>query len=347
MIARIALPGSGYSSPQSQLLFFDRLVERVRALPGVSSTGVISARPFGGLGPATTVRDAARGPVPHAQDPVADVRYADPGLFPALGIPLERGTLFDARDSADGPPRVLISASLARALWRDGDAVGRELRMQLYGGIVTTVAGVVGDIHLKDARTPPRPAAYLSASRFPDGMRDLVVRVNGPPEAIVPALRATVGSIDASVPLYAVTTLPQLVDTSLAGDRLTTLLLAGFALVALLLAGVGVFGVFAGDVTRRRKEIGIRLALGAPESGVISMLLVAAMRRALLGVAAGALLAVLLGRAMQSLLFGVGATDPISFVSVAAIVTSLALAATLVPTWQALRRSPLRSLREE
>jgi putative ABC transport system permease protein len=110
---------------------------------------------------------------------------------------------------------------------------------------------------------------------------------------------------------------------------------------------VGVFGVFAGDVTRRRKEIGIRLALGARASGVISMLLAATMRRALLGVAAGALLAVLLGRAMQSLLFGVGATDPISFVSVAATVTGLAVAATLVPAWQALRRSPLRSLRED
>ena len=142
-------------------------------------------------------------------------------------------------------------------------------------------------------------------------------------------------------------TLPQLVDKSLAADRLTMLLLAGFAVVALLLAGVGVFGVFAGDVTRRRKEIGVRLALGARESQVLSMLLGAALRRAVLGVAAGSLLAAVLGRAMQSLLFAVSATDPISFASVAATVTGVALTATLIPTWQALRRYPLRSLREE
>ncbi len=347
VIARIALPASGYSSAQDQRLFFDRLVARVRALPGVRSAGVISARPFDGLGVATTVRDAGLGPVPSAQDPVADIRYADPGLFPALGIQVMRGAVFDARDAAGRPPRVLISAALARTVWPDREAVGRELAMHLHGGIVATVAGVVGDIRLMDARTLPRPVAYPSASRFPSEIRDLVVRVDEPPEAIVPALRAAVGSIDPSLPLYHVTTLPQLVDRSLAADRLTTLLLAGFAVVALLLAGVGVFGVFAGDVTLRRKEIGLRLALGARESQVLSMLLGAALRRAVLGVAAGSLLAAVLGRAMQSLLFAVSATDPISFVSVAAIVTAVALAATLVPAWQALRTYPLRSLREE
>jgi predicted permease len=347
VIARIALPGSGYGSPDRQRLFFDRVAERVRALPGVKAAGVISARPFGGLGAATTVRDAARAPAPHAQDPVADVRSADPGLFPALGIPVQNGALFDARDSAGRSPSALISANLARALWPDRDAVGRELAIEMYGGLVATVAGVVGDIHLIDARTPPRPVVYLSAARFPSNVQDLVVRVDGPPDAIVPSLRAAVGSIDRSVPLYAVTTLPRLVDRSLAGDRLTTLLLSAFAAVALLLAGVGVFGIFAGDVARRRKEIGIRLALGARESGVVSMVLAAALRRAVLGVAAGAVLAAVLGRAMQSLLFGVVATDPVSFMTVAAAVTALALAATLVPTRQALNRDPLRSLREE
>jgi putative ABC transport system permease protein len=125
------------------------------------------------------------------------------------------------------------------------------------------------------------------------------------------------------------------------------LLLAGFALAALFLAGVGVFGVFADDVARRRKEIGVRLALGARESGLIAMVLAAAVRHVVVGVAAGAVLAGLLGHAMRALLFGVSAADPLSFASVAAAVAGLALVATIVPTWQALRRAPLRSLRED
>ena len=345
LIARVALPANAYP-PARQRLFFDRLIERVRVLPGVRAAGVMGLRPFDGIGPATLVRDATRPPARHGQDPVADVRYVDPGLFRALAMPLERGTSFDARD-AGGPPRVVISASLARELWLAENPVGRALAVEMYGGIVATVAGVVGDIRLMDARTAPRPVAYLSAARFPSNVRDVVVRVDGAPEATVPALRAAVASINPAVPLYAVTTLPHVVNRSLAGDRLTMFLLVGFGLVALLLAGVGVFGVFAGDVARRRKEIGIRLALGARESGVIAMLLAAALRRALIGVIAGGLIAAVLGRAMRSLLFGVGPTDAISFVSVAAGVTGLALGATLLPTWQALRKSPLRSLREE
>jgi putative ABC transport system permease protein len=178
-------------------------------------------------------------------------------------------------------------------------------------------------------------------------IQDLVVRTDGPPDTLVPALRAVARSLDASLPLYDVVTLPGLVQRSLARDRLIVLLLAGFAVVALLLAAAGVFGVFAGDVTRRRKEIGIRLALGAPESRVLTMMLHAASRRAVIGIAAGALLAAVMGQVMKSLLFGVRPTDPTSFVGVAAVVMAVALAATLLPTRQALKAQPLASLREE
>ena len=344
VVARVALPGS-YATPQSQRDFFEQLAGAARRLPGVTAAGIISARPFNGIGPATTVHDARRPADSDQQDPVADVRYADAQALPALGIRLVGGAWFDARD-VDGPPRVIISETLARTVWPDSDPVGQHLAMELFGGIRPTVAGVVRDVHLMDARTPPRPAAYLSVSHFTDGVRDLVVRVDGDPAGVVPSLRATVAALDSSLPLYNVATLPAMVEASLAEDRLTMFLLVGFASIALLLAAVGVFGVFAGDVTRRRKEIGIRLALGARESSIVWMLLRQAFIRAALGVAAGAVLAAVLGRAMESLLFGVGAADPATFAIVVALVLALALAATLGPAVQALRRSPLATLRE-
>jgi len=316
-------------------------------LRGVRTAGLISGRPLGGFGAATTVRDAASASPVDFQDPVAEIRYVDRGAFATLGIPLERGALFDDGGGMNSQPSVVISAGLAHTLWGNRDAVGHGLSMQLYGGIVARVIGVVGDIHSNDVRSPPRPTAYLSASRFPMDTQDLVARTEGPPEALVTALRGVARSLDPSLPLYDVVTMPTLVSRSLARDRLIVLLLAGFAGVALLLAAVGIVGVFASDVTRRRKEIAIRLALGARESRVVSMLLGAAARRATVGIAAGALLAGVMGHVMQSLLFGVGPTDPVSFAGVAALVLAVAVAATLVPTWQALRARPLTSLREE
>ena len=218
--------------------------------------------------------------------------------------------------------------------------------MQLFGGIVARVIGVVGDIHSIDVRSPPGPWPTFSASRFPMDTQDLVARVEGPPEALVTTLRAVARSLNPGLPLYDIVTMPTLVSRSLARDRLIVRLLAGLAGGALLLAAVGIVGVFAGDVTQRRKEIAIRLALGARESRVMSMLLVAATRRATVGVAAGALLAGVMGHVMQSLLFGVGPRSG-SFAGVVTLVIVVALAATLVPTWQALRAQPLTSLREE
>ena len=344
VFARVALPGT-YATPDSTRLFYERLVDKVRALPGVTSAGIISARPLSGIGPATTVRDAVRPPDPNGQDPVADVRLVDAGTLDALGVSLERGTPFDARDST-GPSRVLISATLARTVWPGADPVGRTLALEIYGHTIATVAGVFRDVHLFDARTAPRPLAYLPAGRYPDSVRDLVVRVDGDPARIVPSVRVAVAAMDPSLPLYAVTELATLVKRSTARDRLTMWLLAAFATIALVLAGVGVFGVFAADIASRRREIGIRLALGARQSAIVWLLLDRSARTVIVGLATGALLALLAGRSMESLLFGVTAADPFSFAVVGLLVAALAVWATLIPTWRALSRSPLATLRE-
>jgi putative ABC transport system permease protein len=344
-VARVGLPGDRYRGEDSQRVFFDRLVERARALPGVRAAGILSARPLGGIGPATTVGDAQAPASASAAPPIADVRYADAAVFDALRMPLVAGRFFDPADTSD-PVKVVITRDLAETLWPDGRAVGRRLSVAMYDGITADVIGVVGTVHLMDPRTAARPVVYLSTSRFPGPVRDLVVRADVTPASLVPALRALVTALDPSLPLYAVTTLPELVDETLASDRFTTFVLTIFAAGALLLAGVGVVGVLAGDVTRRRQEIGIRLALGARGGQVVALLLRQVLRRAAAGAIGGTVLAALLARGMGALLFGVRPSDPVTLIGAAVAVVALALAATAIPAFAALRRSPLSALRE-
>src|SRR6185436_11167190 len=195
----------------------------------------------------------------------------------------------------------------------------------MHDGITPEVIGVVGSVHLADARTPTGPVVYLADGRFPSSMRDVVVRADAAAASIVPALRSALAGIDATLPLYAVNTMPRVVDLSLASDRFTTVMLSAFGAVSLLLVAVGVFGVFAEDVSRRRKEIGIRLALGARMSTVVRLIVAGAMRRAAAGVAP---------------------FDLPSFAMATASVVAVALVATVIPTVQAIRRSPLSALRE-
>jgi putative ABC transport system permease protein len=344
--ARVALVGPGYASSASQHAFFETLLERLRTVPAVQSASLISTRPFGGLGPATDVSDPLQAHDAATYSTVADIRYVDTTLFRTLRIPAVRGATFDSEDAAAAPPRVVISAALADALWPRQDAVGRRLYLELYNGITAEVLGVVGDVHVMDPRTPARPIAYLADARFPSDTRDIIVRVNGDPGSVVPALRSVLAGLAPGVPLYQVTPMPQLVDRAVASDRFTMFLLSAFAGVALLLGSVGVFGVISSEVARRRREIGIRMALGAGSSAVIRMMLMQALWRASWGVVAGGVLALVLADSMRSLLFGVAPNDPASFFMVAMALFCLAAVATLIPAVQAVESSPLFALRE-
>jgi putative ABC transport system permease protein len=343
---RLTASGDAYSTPESQRIFFDRALERIRAVPHVRAAGLMNFRPFGGLGPADTVHaQEARGV--NTFSPVTDVRVVSAETFQALGVPVLAGTLFDRLTDVAGPPRVVINSALARALWPGQNPIGHKLAMTMYDNITPDVIGVVGDVHLMDPRTAPRPTAYLSADRFTDQQRDLVIRTDLDPDAVLPSLRAAVADVAPGVPLYRVTSLPRLIERALAPDRFTTILLAAFSGVALALAAIGVFGIFSADVTRRRKEIGLRLALGGAEANVVVLLLGRALKRAAVGLGSGVVLAALAARSMSSLLFGVGSSDPLTLFGVAAAVAAIAAGATLIPAAQALRASPLRALRED
>ena len=345
VVARVGISGPRYASPDAQRAFFDELLARVRAVPGVQMASTVSTRPFSGIGPATTVGNAT---VPSSGDSViADVRFADPTFFQTLRVPLIAGTTFDARDAIDAPPRVIINQTMARKLWPNDSPLGKRARVLMFDGITPEVIGVVGDVRLADARTPARATAYLADTKFTSGNRDLIVRTTGEPEALTASVRAVVTSLDPAVPVYEVATLDGLIGRSLARDRFTAVLLAAFAIVSLVLAGVGIYGVFAGDVVQRRKEIGIRVALGAPSAGVIALVMRRAVVRAVAGVALGTAGALVAARAMRSLLYGVGSTDPVSFGGVAVLLLLVAIAATLVPALRAARVSPLIAIRTD
>ena len=343
VIARVGLSGPRYQAPEARAQFFAQLMLRLRDAPGVQAASAISTRPFGGMAPATTLGDAS---APVTGDSVmADIRYVDAQVFKTLRVPMLNGMTFDARDRIDAPARAVINNAMARALWPNADPIGKRLRVPMFNGITPEVIGVVGDMHLMDARTPVRPTVYLADTKIPVDVRDIVLRGAASSDGLVTSLRSAVASIDAGVPVSWVTPLDDLVGRSLARDRFTALLLGAFAVVSLLLAGVGVYGVFAGDVAQRRKEIGIRVALGAPSGGVVRLVMRRAMTRAVLGVALGTGAALAAANAMKSMLFGVGSTDPLSFGGVAVLLLLVAVAATLVPALRAARVSPLVAIR--
>lgn len=346
-VGRVSLPSAKYKTDEQSRQFFDALRSRAGGIPGVTSVSVATTSPFACCAPSTNVVDASRADDRRAPSPVTDVRFVDAAYFPTLQIRLLEGGVFATNEPNDGPPRAIVSQSLARALWGHGDPIGRKVSIGLWGTTTAEVIGVVADMHRGDARTPPRPGAYLSANRFPSSERDIIVRGSGDPNAIITPLRDALRSIDASIPLYRATTLATTVSETLAEDRLITTLLSAFALLALALAVVGVHGVLSADVTRRRKEIGIRLALGARRRSVYTFVLAQALPAAVRGMVIGLLAAVLASRAMSALVFGIATSDPLSFGIVIAVLALVAIGSTWLPAFIASRVSPLEAIRAD
>jgi putative ABC transport system permease protein len=344
---RVSLPSSRYPTDASRSAFFDQLLRRVRSLPGVSAASVVTSRPFACCAPATVVSDPASTSGRSANSPTTDVRFADESYFSTMRIGVLKGDVFASDEPREGTPRAVVSRALARALWASADPVGQSVTINLWGTTTARVIGVVEDVHLVDPRTRPRPELYLSATRFPSSERDIVVRGAGEPDALLASLRGAVASIDATVPLYRGTTLQASVRSLLAQDRFTTLMLGAFASLALLLAAIGVYGVLSGDVASRRKEIGIRLALGAETRNVTRLVVGRAVRPTLDGVVLGLAGALVSTRAMSAMVFGVGTADLRSFAIVIVLLAGVASAATLVPALRATRVSPLEAIRTD
>jgi putative ABC transport system permease protein len=350
------IPENGrYFKNEPQVLLYRRILDRVRAIPGVEAADAATRVPFAAF-PAINQfliegRDPERGGTG-----AADFSSASTGYFATLGIPLKSGRVFDAHD-VEGSARVaIVSESLARRFFPGENAVGRRIAFPLpaspapgapQGPRWMEIVGVVGDVKTLALDADERPAVYRPLEQAPSLSWTLVVRTRLAPGPLAAAIEQEIHAIDPELPLYAVRTMDEAMARTLAQRRFAMRLLALFAAAALLLSAVGISGVIAYSVAQRTHEIGIRMALGAQPRDVRRMLLGEGARLAALGVALGLAGAFVLTRLMASLLYGVGPRDPLTFLLVTGVLGAVALAATDLPARRASRVDPMAALRSE
>lgn len=328
--------------------YFAQALDAVRQVPGVATAAFTSQLPLSGeLPDAYGVALESNG---------GDAQNLDPGLryavsadyFAALRIPLVRGRLLDAGDKGGAPRAVVVSESYARRAFAGRDPLGSRLR---YGPDTAweTIVGVVGDVKQSSLAAGPEDAVYVSPLQWTwaDHSRWLVVRARGSAAALAPAVKRAVWSVDKDQPIVRVGTMDNWVAASTAERRFTMIVFETFALVALALAATGIYGILSGGVTERRREIGVRAALGASRREILALVVRQGMGLTGVGMAIGFVAAGLASRALVTLLFGVSPLDPLTYAGVTALLAGVALVACGVPAWRAAQIDPAQTLRVE
>jgi putative ABC transport system permease protein len=326
--------------------FFAQALEEARRLPGVAGAGFTSQLPLSG-------DDDEYGAHFEGDDPSIGYnvfRYAvSPGYFETIGIPLRRGRLLDERDIAGVPPAVVVSESLAKRKFPDQDPIGQRLHVGPPDLPWFTIIGVVGDVKQASLAVPQTDAVYTTPAQWPfaDNAMSLVVRTHGDAGAMASSLRQAIRFVDKDQPIVRVATMDSLLAASAAERRFALALFEAFGLVALVLAAIGIYGVLSGTVTERTQEIGIRLALGANKMDVVKLVLLQALRFAIVGAAAGLVGGLMISHLIAGLLYAVRPTDPPTFAGVGFILMTVALLASYVPARRAMRVDPMVALKYE
>ena len=331
--------------------FFARSLEAVRQLPGVEAAAFTSQLPLSGdLDDGYGVHFESSATVGPEADRGA-FRYAvSPGYLETVTIPLLRGRLLDAHDTANTPPAVLISESLARSQFQDQDPIGQRLRLGANDGPWSTIVGVVGDVKQTSLTASQTNAVYMTTDQwrlFADRALWLVVRTRGESSELAPAIRQAIWSVDKDQPIVRVATMDQRLASSAAERRFALILFEAFGFVAVVLVAVGLYGVLSSSVSERTREIGVRLALGAQRRDVLCLILRQGLALTLVGVSVGLLASWAVTRLLTNLLYGVSATDPLVFGGAASLLIAVALLACYVPARRAMKVDPLVVLRYE
>jgi putative ABC transport system permease protein len=344
--AAITLSGAGYREPQRQAAFFARLEELLAARPEVAEVGAVSWLPLGGTGSATDYRAADR-PAPElGKEPVADVRMVTPGFFAVSGLELVAGRRLDARDADGAPLAVVINQAAARELWGDAEPLGRRVAMEWGEALEAEVVGVVRDARITRLDEKPRGALYWSQAQLPNSFMTVLLRARGDDQALAGALRAAVAELDPSVPVSAVAWLRDVVARETARPRFTAALLSSFALLATALAAVGLYGLLAGAVVARRRELGVRMALGAGSRQLLADVVGRGVRLVAIGVAVGLPLALLAGELVASQLYETSPRDLATLAAAPLALLAVGVLAGLLPARRAARTDPASVLRE-
>ncbi|HEX8362677.1 MAG TPA: ABC transporter permease [Longimicrobium sp.] len=344
----LALPEAKYTSDTARIAFFDALLPRLAALPGVQAAGAASSVPLtGGWNRSFDVEGIT---VPEGEvGPYGNFRTIYPGFFAALRIPLIRGRAFTDADREGAPRVAIVDQAMAKAYWPGQDAVGK--RISLDGTDESPnwveVVGVVGHTRQDGIDSEGRAQLYVPYRQMAIPALTLALRGTGDPTQLVSSVRAAVREVDPQQPISRVRTMDEIVNRNLGPRRFATALLGLFAAIALALAAVGIYGVMSFDVARRSQEIGVRMALGAEASGVLRLVLGQGLRLTAVGVVIGVIGSLLLTRLINGLLFGVGAMDPVTMVSVVVILVGVAVLASLIPARRATRVDPIVAMRAD
>jgi len=346
---RVTLWGSKYRQGAQAVSFYDRLQERLAALPGVVSASATSDIMLRRLATSAsfTIENRPRDPGELALELPFD--RAQPNYFQTMGVQLLRGRAFTAQDTRENPRVAIVNETFVKRYFPNDDPVGK--RFTFGGGGPNarwiTIVGVVRDTKRQGVDQPVRIESWMPLAQMPSGSMDVVLRTTGDPLALSNAVREAVWSIDRDLPIPSIQTMEQILSERVAQRRLNMLLLGLFALVALVLAAVGIYGVMSYAVTQRTHEIGVRVALGAQTRDVLRLVVGQGMMLALAGVVIGLIATFILTRLMATLLFGVSATDPITFAAIAVLMLGVALAACYIPARRAAKVDPMIALRCE
>ena len=338
------LPEAQYATSTQRVAFFDELLSRVRALPGVEAAGMVRAVPGEGYYGDTGVTIVEHPPLPQGKSQLAIYRWADPGYFAAIRIPFLRGRTFGADQRLKAAHEAVVSAEFVRQFFPNEDPIGKHLMGD--DGQAQEVVGVVGDTRYQ-LDEPPEPMVYVPIDTGESADAALVIRAGHDPESLALPIEKTIRSIDRELALSDVLTMNQIINRSALDASFEASLLSSFAGISLLLAAVGLFGVLAYLVAQRRAEIGIRLALGAQRKHVLRLMLLDGLRPAFGGVIAGSLLAIAAAQLIRSSLYATKPLDPAVFAGVVGLLFGVATTACLLPAWRASRVNPSTVLRNE
>jgi predicted permease len=363
----VSLPQRKYVTEEQRTDFFKRLLENLRALPGVEAAAVASGLPLGNNGWQTSFLVDGQPKPPRDQTPLMEACTVTPDYFRAMNIPLLRGRYFTDQDNRSflagrdlsklnegermiaGVTSIIIDEEFARRHWPNEDAVGKRIK---FGGDekspALTVVGVVGRVKMEGlSQDSNRVQGYFPFWQLPFTGMTVIIKASGDPNQLIASAREQVKQVDPDQPIYNIRTMDQIRAESVAGERLNLTLFSIFAGIALSLAIVGIYGVMSYTVTQRTHEIGIRMAIGAQQRDVFKMIMGQGMMLALIGIAVGLVGAFALTRLMATMLFGVTATDPATFAAIAILLTIVALLACYLPGRRATKVDPVVSLRYE
>jgi predicted permease len=338
----LGLPDARYATPAQRANFYDTLLERVRALPGVDAAGFVTAVPGQGYGSDWTFSIVEHPLLPQGNGLSAIGRWADPKYFSAMGIPILRGRTFDGK-RLDAANETIISQSFANQYFPGEDPLGKHLRVR---GQNAVIVGVVGDTRYAIGE-PPRSMHYYPLDAGVENVGTLVIRSSHDLEQFALPVQRIVSEMDRDLPVSDVLTMNQLLGKSTLNQSFNTTLLVAFATLSLVLAAVGLFGVMSYIAVQRTTEIGIRIALGAKREHVMRKMLLDGMRPAAFGLVVGLAASLEAGQLIRDLLYEIKPLDPEVFAAVAATLLAVAAFACIVPAWRASRLDPMQALRAE